>query len=200
MLNITCWIRQISLIVAAALLSGCTLTNDTTLQNALVTFSTNFPALWQMSTGGAYVLGFVMLFRAVFQLKQYGEATASRASGTSIKGPAILFIAGTALMFFPTVKSTLLMSTFGYGQEAQLGYDTSGGDILTAQSMHALLALIQLVGVISFIRGWVQLSHLSNPGRGQESVGKAATHILGGIMAVNIQGTIQMFQVTFGFN
>jgi intracellular multiplication protein IcmC len=194
MLNFNDCMKGLCLLALAALLSGC----DISLKpGTLYILSQNFPALWKLTTAFAYLAGIIFLFRAVFQLKQYGDMTAMRASGTTIKGPIILFICGAALMFLPTVKSSILVSTFGYGQQLQpLQYSASG--VVDPKAVKALLQLMQLMGIISFVRGWIQLSHMANPSGGQHSVGKATTHIIGGILLVNIQGTINTMQTTFG--
>jgi intracellular multiplication protein IcmC len=187
------WVKGFIVIAACLLLSGC----GFGLQNALSNWDRNYAPLVRLVTALSYLLGVTFIFRAVFQLKQYGEMTVMRASGTSIKGPMILFVVGAALLFFPSTKSALLMSTFGYGQQQQLQYVIPGAPLLDSNSLKGLLHMIQLVGFISFLRGWTQLAHLSNPS-GQYSVGKALTHIIGGIMAINIQGTTEMLQATFG--
>lgn len=183
------------LLVAATLLSGCQ--NMGIHANTIVTLSQNFPNLWRLATAFAYLAGIIFIFRAVFQLKQYGEMTAMRASGTTIKGPIILFICGSALIFLPTIKASLLASSFGYSNQLPISYSSSSG-IVDVATKRALMQLMQLMGIIAFVRGWIQLSHLSSPSGGQHSVGKALTHIIGGLCAINIQGTVYMLQSTFG--
>jgi hypothetical protein len=59
------------------------------------------------------------------------------------------------------------------------------------------LLFVQLIGTISFIKGWVNLTHTSNP-NGRSSMGKAVTHIVAGLLAINIEGTKEILQASFG--
>lgn len=162
----------------------------------LINLSANYPALWKMVTGLAYVAGLGFIMRAVYQLKTYGQNMSMMSSQGNLKGPLISFIVGAALIFLPTIKASLIASSFG-GAQTPISY-ASANSLWNAQSTYALLGLVQFVGVVAFIRGWFHLSHLGGQSGGQHSFGKALTHIIGGILAINIQGTINMLQTTFG--
>lgn len=188
------WLKYITIISVPFLLSGCSqdlvsIPFDKLINN----FSSSFPALWRLSTGVAYLFGIVFIMRGVYRFKQYGDMTTMMSSQRSLKEPVTLLVVGAALMFFPTTKAMLLASTFGYPDQAPIPpYSQSIGSLQVIPNM---LKLIQLMGVIAFIRGWVQLSHGSQGG--QNTFGKALTHIIGGLLAINIQGTFEMVQSTF---
>ena len=63
--------------------------------------------------------------------------------------------------------------------------------------MTALLGLVQVMGVIAFIRGWVLLGHAGEQNAQQGMFGKGLTHIIGGILAINIVGTKDLIWNTF---
>ncbi len=63
-----------------------------------------------------------------------------------------------------------------------------------ADLIKACFMIVQLIGVIAFIRGLVLLTHIGH-GHGQQgSVGKAAAHIIAGILCINLY---QFLQVVF---
>ena len=66
------------------------------------------------------------------------------------------------------------------------------------QFVSACFRIIQLFGTIAFIRGLVILSHAGDRGHGQNTVGKGMTHIIGGILCINIYGLINVIIATFG--
>jgi intracellular multiplication protein IcmC len=146
-----------------------------------------------MDTASAYLFGLVFIFRGVYGLKVYGDMRTMMSSGSNIKGPLILLLVGSALMFFPTTKSVFLETTFGVGQQTPLSYDSVTG--MDVQTFRALLGFVQLVGVISFVRGWIILAHSASPSS-QSQFPKAIIHIIAGLLAINIQGTINVVNAT----
>ncbi len=67
---------------------------------------------------------------------------------------------------------------------SDLGYANLGGSEW-AQLINTIVQFIQLVGLISFIRGWFILSQAGGSGAQQGSFGKGIIHIIGGILAIN---------------
>jgi intracellular multiplication protein IcmC len=154
-------------------------------------FVTNFPALWKLTTAVAYLIGFIFMFRAVRGFKEYGE----RGGGHHHHGPKtplVLFFVGCVLIFTPSTVNVLMMSTFGYA--SPLAYPQTSGKWDQYQNV---FLLINLIGAISFVRGWVIIAGAAQQG-GHTSMGKAITHIVGGLLAINIQGTIDIMRRTFG--
>ncbi len=183
------------LLFSYVLLSGCDAVHFPTLEEGLVRLTTQFPSLWKLATGAAYLIGMIFIFRAVYQLKVYGDLRTMMSTQTNFKSTMVLFIVGTALMYLPTAFKVMLYSSFG---------TTSPDDIMSYQSgsssdmaTNAVLHVVQFIGLISFIRGWIQLTKSSNAG-GHDSFSKAVTHILGGVFAINIGGLKHMFEATFG--
>lgn len=68
---------------------------------------------------------------------------------------------------------------------SELGYGTLGMGNEWAQLIDTIVQFIQLVGLISFIRGWFILSQAGGSGAQQGSFGKGIVHIIGGILAIN---------------
>ncbi len=179
------------------LLVGCGGTNKLQIQEMLVNLSSSITPFWRLVTGASYLFGLVFVFRGIFMLKVYGEGRTMMSGQANLKGALICLLVGAVLLFSQSMYDTLLFSTFSATSTSPLQYDTNS--TLSIDAYFSLLRFISLIGLISFIRGWVMLTHLSNPGQ-QSSFGKALTHIIGGLLAINIQGTINVVQGTLGMS
>ena len=94
-------------------------------------------------------------------------------------------------------------STFGQGaQILAYGPIDSGSSALNAifgqdSTFGAVIALVvQVIGVIAFIRGWVLIARSASQGQPPGGTGKGIAHVFGGIMAMNIVGTLQVVNNT----
>jgi intracellular multiplication protein IcmC len=197
MLNLKSAVKASGVFLFCLLLTGCTGANFPRVESMLVNLSTEFPAFYRLITASAYILGVAFIFRGVYQLKVYGDLRTMMSVQTNFKATMMLFFAGAALLYAPTAFKSMLLSTFATTSMSDpMSYQPSGG-ILSPLASSAVLRFIQLIGTISFIRGWVHLAHSSNP-NGRSTLGKAVTHILAGLLAINIEGTRQILQASFG--
>ncbi len=152
------------------------------------TFITNLaktiPNLMQLVTATAYVMGMFFVINGVFHLKKYGEQRSQASSDASLKGPLIYLCVGAALLYLPTTVrvglSTFWANPFPYGYQS----DETGA---WASLLKASFMIVQLIGVISFIRGLVMLTHMGGAGAGQQgTLGKSLAHIIAGILCINL--------------
>ncbi|MFU8797762.1 MAG: hypothetical protein ACNA7Y_03585 [Gammaproteobacteria bacterium] len=156
--------------------------------NPFDNFAKSFPNLWKLSTALAYLLGFIFVIRSIMGFRAHAE---NRGGGGGLKLPIVLFLVGSVLIYTPTVVSTLMLSTFGYSspfyQPTRIGFASKYANILL---------FIEFIGLISFIRGWVMIVGTAQQGS-HHSMGKAITHIVGGLLGVNIGGTVDVLHKTF---
>lgn len=61
----------------------------------------------------------------------------------------------------------------------------------------SVLLFVQMLGTIAIFRGMLMLWEATNKGAGSGLIGKSWTHIIGGVLAVNIQLTISTVASTF---
>jgi intracellular multiplication protein IcmC len=57
---------------------------------------------------------------------------------------------------------------------------------------------MQVIGVVAFIRGLLILKELGG-GRSQATMGKALSHLIGGILCINLYNAIQVLETTVGW-
>ncbi len=156
-----------------------------TIEQMIINLAKVMPSLLAMFSGGAYVLGFILVLRGVYKLKEYGEMRTSMSSQTNLWPPMITLAIGTLLIFFVSGYQIGLQTLFGYSSPLTYSADTSSTETLVS----SVVSIMQVIGVIAFIRGLLLLNgaggHSAQPG----SVGKGLTFTIGGLLAINIYGT-----------
>ena len=164
----------------------------------LANLSKSYPALTFMVTGLCYVIGMSLMIRAIYYLKVYGELRTMMSTQSSLKIPMTYMVAGAVFLFIPTAFQTMTMTVFG--TSSMLGYENIDSSI-NPIVLRAVGGFVQLLGFVSFIRGWMILvANATSPGGGGASFGKGLTHIIGGLLLVNIYGVASVVWNTFGLS
>jgi intracellular multiplication protein IcmC len=164
----------------------------------LTNVANNLLPVEHLITGAAYLIGCSLLFKAIYSLKTYGESRSMMSNHNSIKEPLVYLLVGTLLIYFPSTFDTLMQSTFGYQNVLEYAPPTGNNSTFDAlfgdESLigRPLTIIIQVIGLIAFVRGWVLIARSTDQGQSQNT-GKGLIHIFGGVFAINIVGTLQMF-------
>jgi intracellular multiplication protein IcmC len=180
------------------LLSGCG-SNPPDLGQIFENLSATYPSIWKLLTAASYVLGFLFALKAVYVLKIYGQNMSMMSQTGSIKGPIFYFLVAGALIYLPTMFGTILNTTFGYSTPKPLEY-AAGGSVWTDQGLKAVLGIVQIVGLIAFIRGLIYIARAGDQGGQPGQMSRGLTHIIGGILAINIVGVKEVLWNTLGFS
>ncbi|MBP9725957.1 MAG: type IV secretion protein IcmC [Gammaproteobacteria bacterium] len=155
------------------------------IEQMIVNLAKTMPSLLAMFTAGAYVLGFTLVLKGIYKLKEYGEMRTSMSSQTNLWPPLITITVGTILIFFVSGYQIGLQTLFGYSSPLTYSSDTSSTDALVS----SVVLIMQVVGVIAFIRGLLLLNSAGGHGAQPGSIGKGLTFVVGGLLAINIYGT-----------
>ncbi|HHF7346304.1 TPA: type IV secretion protein IcmC [Legionella feeleii] len=170
--------------------------------DVLTNLATNLLPVERMVTGAAYVIGLAFAFKAIYSLKMYGEARTMMSSNTSIKEPVIYLIVAGMLIYFPTGMAIMLNTTFGSSNILQYAPVNSNNPLIGSlfgpgnQAGWALSVIIQVIGVIAFVRGWVLIARSASQGQPPGGTGKGLMHVFGGILAMNVVATLQIINNT----
>lgn len=150
----------------------------------------------RLVTGAAYLIGLAFAFKAIYTLKAYGESRTMMSNNMSIKEPLMyLFVAGI-FIYFPTGLSIMLQTTFGSKNILQYAPVNSSNQAISkffgSGSLvgRPLSIIIQTIGVIAFVRGWVLIARSAAQGQPPGGTGKGLMHVFGGILAMNIVETL----------
>ncbi len=165
------------------------------LENVLVNFSTSYNGIMRLLMSFMTVMGMGLTLNALYKLKVYGEIRTMMGGNTDLKGPLMMLMAAAVFLFFPTALSTFLETVYGQSQLSPLSYVTNDSQTFRL-GMKAVFGLVQIIGVISFMRGWMMMVQSTQAHRG--GAGKGITHIIAGIFAINIVATKEVISNTFG--
>lgn len=168
--------------------------------NMLINLSNSYASIWKLVTAGAYLMGMALAMRGVYYLKIYGDARTMMSSNANFKIPVIYLMVAGVFMYLPSAAHVLITSGFGTSQITPLGYNASTVSGLSLQATNAILGFVQLVGLISFVRGWMIIVKSAQGAAQGVSFGKGFTHIVGGILAINIVGTKNALWSTLGLS
>lgn len=181
-------------------LSGCS-AYVTDSANMLTNLSRSYPQIQKLITGSAVLIALALIMRAVYYLKIYGEMRTMMASQGNLKVPLTYLVVAAVLMSVPRSLETLMVSSFGTTQITPLNYNTSSMKGISLQATNAILGFIQIIGLLSFVRGWMIIAKSAQgASQGGASFAKGATHVVGGVLAINIVGTKDAIWATLGLS
>jgi len=161
-------------------------------QNVLVNIANQVPYLMQLITALSYVMGMYFIISGIMKLKHVGEARTQMSHEHHLMTPITLISVGVMLIYLPSAVNTG-MSTF-WANPNPYGYLQQQDQ--WSSVINDCYLIIQFIGALAFIRGLVLLSH--GGGHGQSNFGKALTHIIGGILCINIYQFVQVVLSTIG--
>ncbi|HSW94233.1 MAG TPA: hypothetical protein VLJ15_07785 [Gammaproteobacteria bacterium] len=160
----------------------------------LINFSEALPNLMRLVTALAYVMGFFFIVKGLMDLKQFGESRSMMSQEHSLSKPLLAIFVGTLLIYLPASVQTGL-NTF-WTSPNPYGYLPSSEDNWT-DLYSAVFMVIQLIGVIAFIRGLVMLTRVAGHGQ-PDTFSRAMAHIIAGILCINLYQFLQAIFETLG--
>jgi len=163
------------------------------IQEMLQNLADNCEPLIKLAVASAYLIGFACIVSAMYKLRAYGEVRTMMPSNAQMAGPALKFMVGILLLFLPTVIN---LSVYSLWHDHILEYP--GGSGWSASIEAAIFTVIKLFGVIAVVRGLILMARSSNQGAQPGTFTKGLVHLVGGIMAINIWGTLTTVGATLG--
>jgi intracellular multiplication protein IcmC len=163
------------------------------IQAMLQNLADNCEPLIRLAVASAYLMGLGCIVSAMYKLRAYGEVRTMMPSNAQMAGPALKFMVGILLLFLPTVIN---ISVYSLWHDHILEYP--GGSDWSASIEAAIFTVIKLFGVIAVVRGLVLMARSSSQGAQPGILTKGLVHLVGGIMAINIWGTLIAIGATLG--
>lgn len=166
-----------------------------------VNIASSMAPVQRLVSGAAYLIGIAFAIKALYCLKSYGESRTMMSGNSSIKEPLAYFLVAGMLIYLPTGFQILMNSTFGPNSSILSYADSSNPtmDALFGQNSlvgTSLALIIQTIGLIAFVRGWVLIARSASQGQPPGGTGKGMIHVFGGILAMNIVGTLEIINNT----
>lgn len=173
--------------------------NDVGQVNVLLNLAKSLVPIEELVTGLAYMFGIFFVIKALLVLKEHVDGR-GQSSGGGLKGAMIYFLVASMCIFFPTGFAVLMTTTFGYSNVLEYAPASSQNSLLSAMfgssspMGNALVLLIQVIGGIAYVRGWVTIAR----GSGQQpgNLAKGITLVCAGIAAMNIIGFLYVISNT----
>lgn len=166
------------------------------IDTLITNLSNTIPSLMRLVTAAAYVMGISLSIKGLFELKKLGEQRSMMSSSEGgLKGPLIYLTIGSLLLFLPSALETGL-STF-WAESTPYAYETMADDSWH-NMIKSVFLIVQLVGTISFIKGLIIFTHMSGQSSQPGTFGKAITHIVAGILCINMYNFVQAVTNTLG--
>ena len=150
------------------------------------------PSIMRMVTAIGYVLGMYFIFFSLMKFKEFGEQRTMMSSQHHLKEPLTYMVVGALLLYLPS-SVQVGMSTF-WAEPNPYGYLEEKDQ--WSSFLNNCFMMVQLFGTIAFIRGLVILSRTGHGGQGE--FGKGMTHIVGGILCINIYQFVKVILWTLG--
>lgn len=163
--------------------------------------------IWNTIIGGipafAYLAGISLVIIGIFRML---KSSSDGARGPVGAGTVMTFIAGGALLSLDAMMSTFGTSLFNTGGNnlqtySNLQFDTTGIAMSDVELMNnvlsSVLAVMMIIGWISFIRGFFILRKVAD-GDSEATVMSGMAHLFGGALAVNLGPAMNAIQSTFG--
>lgn len=154
--------------------------------------------VWTMLVAFARFIGLWFGFMAVYKLKVYGRMTAFMSQNASLLKPMTYLLVGVSLWYLPDLIDKSVETIWGYDYDSIKSYQIGEGTPWDALVMPMTL-LIRVIGLIAFLRGWILIVRSTNEGVQPGTFGKGFMHIIGGVLAINILGTINVLKNSLGF-
>jgi len=158
--------------------------NDANLISMIGNVSQSLLSVESLIAGLGYLIGILFIISAITKFKKIGDAKAHSSAPEKPTAAILFLVVGAALLFLPSMVSVLSNSAFGTGNILQyIPYKPY--DIYNSMQI-----VIQMAGLIWFVRGCVLLVHGGQPGAKEGPKGFA--FIIAGILAMNFEATYGM--------
>lgn len=190
---------------ALMLLTGCSGSginwSAPNLMQMFESLRSTLPSLWMMIIVTCMVTGVYLMYKGLADLVIVAKMSGSMMGGQQTSGPPILMIMlSTVFFYLPIFISSMSVTVFGQGSESLLSYQPISSGNGLPLGMSVCVDVIRFISMVAFVRGVFLLTrHAHRNGQTQPgNFQKAFTHIIGGVLGVNILTTWGALMATLG--
>ncbi len=164
-------------------------------ENLNISLEKVYPAIEKI----CWIAGVFFVLKGLYMLKKMGYKTAFMGGGAGLTGPSFVVIIGVILINTPAFIKILLMTLFATDSvQNTVSWESRQGTDTWYSAITPMIGLIQVIGLIAFFRGWVLLVKANKENAQPGNMSKGLMHVIAGVMAINITGTIDMINQTLG--
>jgi intracellular multiplication protein IcmC len=178
------------------------------LMTLLANFSSQIAPLIMLLQGVASLIGLWLVVGALTEIWGVTHDNALKYVPSnkrfSVGSALVQLLIGALLSAMGTLQLVGVMSrtlTEDYANSRFLSYAPTGGtfDEQRLAAMAALLGIMQIVGFVAMVKGWLTINRYAN-GQGQAGMGQAFGWLIGGVIAWNFKWFTDVLNCTLGFN
>lgn len=152
---------------------------------------------WTPLVWACYLTGFILIIKAIYDI-----AAKTQRNDNSYGGCITIFIIGLFLANFTFILNVITLSVYGTTSDS-FGVNSSGFragvSAPAAQVKSVLMFVVAAIKFIGFLGVWRGLMLLRDNGRQQGgSFSGGLVHIIGGILALNFELTVQIVAASVG--
>lgn len=172
----------------------------------LINIQTVIPSFVSLLMVISFVCGVYFIMRGLMMLKVFGMPLTQMSRPGELGGPLLHMFVGAILMYIPTTVDVFHATIFGVGdtyiqgnRAAEIIHGYTGSTTIDekwATLKGVVLKYVNFIGFIAFVRGWFIIAKAGNPGVQPGTISKGLTHLVAGIIAINIQGFIEILYNT----
>lgn len=196
MKNLKININKVWVVLFTMFASGQAFAQSTNIGSMFVSFQPSIQALIKLVIAVSMIMGISLIINSIYQFAKLGEGNGQRGDG--VKAPIFTFLSGIALfglmLSLRTIGETIAM---GSGPGDFLMPSSSGTSTATQAIILAILWFVRLVGFIALVRGILLFYKYGQGQSNQGELGRALTHLFGGVMAIHIDSTARILAGTF---
>jgi len=192
------YINRILLVIILGIIPEVVYAGAPEIGQMMQNLKRDLPHLVKFIAAVSYTGGVWFVFSALHELRIYGQARTMMPTNINLSGPLIRLVVGVFMMFLPGFINVSIYTLWNYSSTEILLYPA---DIKAGWSdiIQGVVALIRVIGYIAFVRGLILVTRSARQGVPPGMLSKAITHIIGGLLAINIVGTIDAIKGTFGW-
>ena len=148
----------------------------------------------------AYVIGIWMIISSIIGLKRLGQSVSAYSPQYNLMSTAMVkLVVGILLIYLPTTIDVGIVTFWGNNAGGILTYTSSDSDQF-GMVKEGVIAIVRVVGLISLVKGLIILSRSAGQSVQQGTFSRGLLHVIGGILAINIVGTLRIIGGTLGIS
>lgn len=159
------------------------------ISNWLYNLATQVPAMIKLVVAIAYISGFAFLIKSIMLFKHCARGISMAAQSEGVSGPLICLLVAVVLIYFAGFVRVGSVTLFG--TDAAIAYESAAGNgpFSPGSVFSSIILILRLIGYISFVKGFYILGSLAGHQAQKGTLAKGIIHVVGGILAINIEAT-----------
>ena len=176
--------------------------SSVTAEQIIINIGNQMGAFYTLAEYASYLMGIWVISRAFMKIKKAVENHTGMYYQTEMFPLMMSFVLGVCLIWMPKFFDIVTETIFGQSTSILSQSDSLVEGYLDQAVWNALLQILAVIGVVAFIRGILVLKsategHGASQGGG---VGKALTHMVGGILCYHIEAFFRVLKDTLGIS